>query len=61
MKLSITTFKIICSCWNYPEEVLEDLEYLGNTIEAIDRDILPYSAEEKETAKEEIEQLISTL
>lgn len=59
MKLSITTFKIICYLWNYPEEILEDREYLGNSLALIDNVL--YSAEEKETAKEEIEQLIATL
>lgn len=59
MKLSITTFKIICYLWNYPEEILEDEEMLKNSLLLIDN--IPYSAEEKETAKEEIQELIETL
>lgn len=61
MKLSISTFKIICSLWNYPEEILEDKEYLQNSIENIDKIDINFSTEEKETAKEEIKQLIKTL
>lgn len=61
MKLSISTFKIICSLWNHPEEVLEDKEYLQKTIEQIERLFIDYSGEEEETAKEEIKQLIETL
>jgi len=62
MKLSISTFKIICNFWNYPEEIIEDKEYLRRTIDYLstDRyDIIPQ--EERETAKEEIKQLIETL
>lgn len=61
MKLSISTFKIICYLWNYPEEILGDKEYLQKTIENIDWFELKYSEEEQETAKEEIKQLIETL
>lgn len=60
MKLSISTFKIICYLWNYPEQILEDKDYLQKTIEAISRDI-NFTQVEKETAKEEIKQLIETL
>lgn len=59
MKLSITTFQIICSLWNYPEEVLQDVEYLNHSLSLIDG--LNYSAQEKETAKEEITELLKTL
>ena len=61
MKLSITTFQIICSCWNYPEEILKDKEYLLHTIENIDRNYLNYTKQELKTAKREINQLIKTL
>lgn len=59
MKLSISTFKIICYLWNYPEEILEDKEYLNKSFNFIDN--TPFSKEEKEIAKEEIKQLIETL
>jgi uncharacterized protein YgfB (UPF0149 family) len=61
MKLSITTFKIICSLWNYPEEILEDVEYLNYTLNAIDTHDINFNQEEKETAKEEIIEFIKTL
>ena len=61
MKLSISTFKIICSLWNYPEEILEDKEYLQKTIEHIDKKTICITEQEQETAKEEIKQLIETL
>ncbi|HSE99810.1 MAG TPA: hypothetical protein VLA48_02850 [Nitrososphaeraceae archaeon] len=59
MKLSISTFKIICYLWNSPEEILEDEEFLNNSLYLIDN--IAFSTEEKETAKEEIKQLIETL
>ena len=61
MKLSITTFKLICSCWNEPQEILEDIEYLLLTIESIDRNYLNYTKQEQQTAKKEINKLIKTL
>jgi len=61
MKLSISTIKIICSLWHYPEEILEDKEYLNLTIKQIDITDINFSAEEKETAKEEIKELLETL
>lgn len=59
MKLSISTFKIICSLYNYPEEVLEDKEYLDRSLVLIDN--LSYSLKEKQTAIKEITKLIETL
>lgn len=61
MKLSISTFKIICYCWNYPEEILEDKDYLQKTIEAIDSRDINFTELEKTTAKKEINKLIETL
>jgi len=61
VKLSITTFQIICSLWNYPQEVLADVEYLNRTLDYLKTSDLNYSAEEKETAKEEITELLKTL
>ena len=61
MKLSITTFQIICSCFNYPEKILKDKEYLQKTIDYIDRNYLNYTKQEQQTAKKEINKLIKTL
>ena len=62
MKLSITTFQIICSCFNYPEQVLKDKEYLQKTIDYINiNGYLNYTKQEQQTAKKEINQLIKTL
>ena len=61
MKLSITTFQLICSLWNYPQEVLEDKDYLNRALDYIITGDLNFTAQEKETAKEEIKQLIKTL
>jgi uncharacterized protein YgfB (UPF0149 family) len=47
--------------WNYPEEILEDVEYLNYTLNAIDTHDINFNQEEKETAKEEIIELIKTL
>jgi len=60
MKLSITTFEILCYLWNEPQEVIKDIEYLNHTLNAIERDI-NFTKVEKETAKEEITELIKTL
>ena len=61
MKLSITTFQLICSLWNYPQKVLEDKDYLNRALDYIITGDLNFTAQEKETAKEEIKQLIKTL
>ena len=62
MKLSIITFKLICSCWNEPQEILEDKDYLQKTIDYINiNGYLNYTKQEQETAKKEINQLIKTL
>lgn len=58
MKLSIATFQIICKLWNYPEEILEDVEYLNKTLVNIDIIDLNFTHDEQETAKEEIKELI---
>jgi len=61
MKLSITTFQIICKLWNYPEEILEDIDYLNITLSKIDVIDLNFTKYEKETAKVELTELIKTL
>jgi len=61
MKLSISTFAIICKLWNYPEEILEDVEYLTKTLKAIENQDVNFTEEEQETAKEEITELIKIL
>lgn len=61
MKLSISTFKLICSLWNYPEEILEDKDYLQQTIKHIDKKTICLTEQEQTIAKEEIKQLIETL
>lgn len=43
------------------KEVLEDKEYLNRTLDYIITGGLNFTAQEKETAKEEIKQLIKTL
>lgn len=47
--------------WNYPEEILEDKEYLQKTIDQIERKFINFTEQEQTTAKEEIKQLIETL
>jgi len=61
MKLSISTFKILCHLWNYPEEVLEDREYLNKTLLALNSQDINFSKKEKETAIKEITKLLDVL
>jgi len=61
MQLSISTFKILCELWNYPQEVLENKDYLQKSIDEIDRTFINYTEQEQQTAKEEIKQLIDTI
>ena len=60
MKLSIPTIKLLCSLWNYVEEILEDKEYLQHTLNYLEsyRYSYPLTEQERETAKEEIKELI---
>jgi hypothetical protein len=63
MKLSITTIKLLCSMWNYIEEVLEDKEYLTHTINHLNnnRYSIILTEEEKQTVIKEIEELINLI
>jgi uncharacterized protein YgfB (UPF0149 family) len=61
MKLSIITFEILCYLWNEPQEVIKDIEYLNHTLNAIKNQDINFNQEEKETAKEEIIELMKTL
>ena len=60
MKLSISTIKLLCSLWNYVEEILEDKEYLQHTLNYLEsyRYSYPLTEKERETAIEEIKSLI---
>lgn len=58
MKLSITTFEILCYLWREPQEVIKDKEYLNHTLNAIESHDINFTREEKETAKKEIKELI---
>ena len=63
MKLSIPTIKLLCSLWNYVEQILEDKECLQYTLNYLENDSYSYtlSEQERETAKKEIEELLKTL
>lgn len=63
MKLSISTIKLLCSLWNYVEQILEDKEYLQHTLNYLENHSYSYplSEQETETAKTEIEELLKTL
>lgn len=63
MKLSISTIKLLCSLWNYVEEVLEDKEYLGHTLNHLQsyRYSYPLTEKERDTAMEEIKELLTYL
>ena len=60
MKLSIPTIKLLCSLWNYVEEILEDKECLQHTLNDLEsyRYSYPLTEKERETAIEEIKSLI---
>lgn len=60
MKLSIPTIKLLCSLWNYVEQILEDKEYLQHTLNYLEsyRYSYPLTEKERETAIEEIKALI---
>ena len=63
MKLSISTIKLLCSLWNYVEEILDDKEYLQRTLNYLEscRYSYPLTEQERETAIEEIKALILDL
>lgn len=63
MKLSIPTIKLLCSLWNYVEQILEDKEYLKHTLNYLENHnySYPLSEQEKETATKEINELLKTL
>ena len=63
MKLSISTIKLLCSLWNYVEEILDDKEYLQRTLNCLEsyRYSYPLTEQERETAIEEIKALILDL
>lgn len=61
MKLSITTFEILCYLWREPQEVIKDKDYLNYTLNVIGSCDINFTKDEKETAKEEIKELIEIL
>ena len=60
MKLSIPTIKLLCTLWNYVEEILDDKEYLQYTLNDLEnyRYSYPLTEKEREIAIEEIKALI---
>ena len=60
MKLSIVTIRLLCSMWNYIEEILEDKEYLNHTINNLknNRYSMALTEEEKQTVIKEIEEIL---
>ena len=51
MKLSIPTIKLLCSLWNYVEQILEDKEYLQHTLNYLENHSYSYPLSEQEREK----------